>query len=841
VQHFKLREIFFRAYFILSLLIIAGILAVIIKPSWVMKDGLAYKVEVNSLTNAQAVCFVDNPRYDKVLAVERGGNCVIKYQNSKTGLLSEHEYYGITAQRVPMIWEHNNAWFCVKKGDASLLLVNAFDSNGDPNAEMRLIHQPFYKGKLFTSETEVGDKKIYGFKVDDDLLAGFKLSEDRDSLRLVFSEKVYKAINNTTILSYNESKVYQSLSDSLSTWLKMNVSKEDVFKIIANTRKAMWFRNQKENGKLEGMLGGQIMASHDINGDGYNDFIILTGGTRFTPNSLICYDPINKEKLWEYAYYEGFIDFDIADIDNDNIPEIIIGTSAPSGRHGANWFDLEDPLYSFYCSLLILDNHGKIKELNGEKAHYITGGFGWVTKFCVLPDSRIVLGVDNYLNQEKKFLQILDPATGKVDTLNIGFTNLLELDLIDDKLVMIHRKGNHHYKTVFNDEFEEIDTSYFESEHVLRTLFKKNRIIYNKKLFWFMSPLTILDKDFKVIYQNLDIGGCFALQSKDDNVNIMANTGNDEATLYNIKLLKNDIFNSNLIVLWLILVVGYLVYIITKAFFNLPAMALDGSYAVLYNILGFVYNWRIFGVGRVYSQPVIGCLSRKRFEDIMSDITDSYQEVKTRNLGLIKLQFYRMVIGNEMHIMQRIAHDIKNQVHLVNMRLMESNLEEDDDLVGAMQEIFEKSSMLSDFSRINLMQKTEVDLVTLIDNAVMKFYGHPRYNDIVWKFSEDRLIVNADENLLHIAVLNLLDNSLKYSPFGSKVIITLDQEKSNVVLAISNQLKDNKIEITKGSGIGLMATNKIISAHGAIFRLSIEEEANAEIIFNLRGREDEDE
>jgi len=130
MKHLKFREIFFSAYFILSLLIIAGIMAVIIKPSWLMEDGLAYKVKVNSLIGAKAACFVDHPRYDKVLAVERGGNCVIKYSNSQTGLLSEHEYYGITTQRVPMIWENNNAWFCVKKGDTSLYLVKAFDSTG---------------------------------------------------------------------------------------------------------------------------------------------------------------------------------------------------------------------------------------------------------------------------------------------------------------------------------------------------------------------------------------------------------------------------------------------------------------------------------------------------------------------------------------------------------------------------------------------------------------------------------------------------------------------------------------------------------------------------------------
>ena len=388
---------------------------------------------------------------------------------------------------------------------------------------------------------------------------------------------------------------------------------------------------------------------------------------------------------------------------------------------------------------------------------------------------------------------------------------------------MLHREGNQHFKTTFDDEFKEIETRSFVSERVLSPFFLKNSIKLNEKLFWFMVPLTILNQDFKVIYQNLDIGDCNALRIKDDKINIISDVGKGNSILYNIKLLKNDIYNSKLIVIWLLLIVGYLVYIFTKAFFNLPAKALDGSYAVLYNIMGFVYNWRIFGVGRVYSQPVIGCFSRKRFEDVMTDITDSYQEVKTRNLGLIKLQFYRMVIGNEMHIMQRIAHDIKNQVHLVNMKLMDTTLEENSDLEDSMGAIYAKAKMLSDFSSLNLMQRSIIDFISLVDLVILRFCSHPRYHDILWVQPEGEIFIDADENLMEVALTNILENSLRYSPEGTSVKVILTTQDRYIELIISNHTTKEEVNITKGSGIGLLITEKIMLSHEAKFELTIKD------------------
>jgi two-component system sensor histidine kinase KdpD len=176
--------------------------------------------------------------------------------------------------------------------------------------------------------------------------------------------------------------------------------------------------------------------------------------------------------------------------------------------------------------------------------------------------------------------------------------------------------------------------------------------------------------------------------------------------------------------------------------------------------------------------------------------------------------------------MQRIAHDIKNHVHLVNMKLIEQN-QGDEELTEAMRQIYEKTSMLSDFSRLNLMQTEKLDLVELIDTSILRFSGHIRFKDINWELPETEILVEADENLLQVAVLNLIENSLDYSPAGSEINVKLFPEKNAVRLIITNTVDDKNSK--KGSGIGLKATEKIIKAHGGEFIIQINDQAEVEI------------
>lgn len=88
-----------------------------------------------------------------------------------------------------------------------------------------------------------------------------------------------------------------------------------------------------------------------------------------------------------------------------------------------------------------------------------------------------------------------------------------------------------------------------------------------------------------------------------------------------------------------------------------------------------------------------------------------------------------------------------------------------------------------------------------------------------------------NEKIPDIALVNLLDNNLKYSPNGSEVIINLIKYPHKVSLSITSHLMKKPENLDKGSDIGFQAVEKILSAHGARFNQIFHDSAIISIEF----------
>ena len=156
-----------------------------------------------------------------------------------------------------------------------------------------------------------------------------------------------------------------------------------------------------------------------------------------------------------------------------------------------------------------------------------------------------------------------------------------------------------------------------------------------------------------------------------------------------------------------------------------------------------LFLWKIHGRQSIYENRLKAATSQRRFEETLRDISDSFTLQHTRNLGLLRIRFYRLIVDNDMHIVQRIAHDIKNRLHHINLQL--DNTEGDahafencrSHIASSIREMYEKTTMLSDFSRINLLHMEPVDLVSLVDEVVLSYSGHPRFSDVSYKVRGD--------------------------------------------------------------------------------------------------------
>lgn len=116
-------------------------------------------------------------------------------------------------------------------------------------------------------------------------------------------------------------------------------------------------------------------------------------------------------------------------------------------------------------------------------------------------------------------------------------------------------------------------------------------------------------------------------------------------------------------------------------------------------------------------------------------------------------------------------------------------------------------------------------------------------------FSENDIIINADEEAVSEAIINLIDNAIKYSDENKKIIINTGRQNNSVFL----EIKDKGIGIStehqkyifdefyrvstgstftkKGSGLGLSLVKHIMDAHGG--NISIESSIGRGSAFRL--------
>ena len=130
-------------------------------------------------------------------------------------------------------------------------------------------------------------------------------------------------------------------------------------------------------------------------------------------------------------------------------------------------------------------------------------------------------------------------------------------------------------------------------------------------------------------------------------------------------------------------------------------------------------------------------------------------------------------------------------------------------------------------SRLDL---SSIDLVQMLDGLVKTSrIFHPDHR-FIFTPKYESLLVKADNDLLQIAILNLIDNASKYSPLDSIINIELLVEDGGVVINVSDQgcgVSENDFDRifdvyyragnegkVKGTGLGLAFVKKISELHG---------------------------
>jgi signal transduction histidine kinase len=170
-------------------------------------------------------------------------------------------------------------------------------------------------------------------------------------------------------------------------------------------------------------------------------------------------------------------------------------------------------------------------------------------------------------------------------------------------------------------------------------------------------------------------------------------------------------------------------------------------------------------------------------------------------------------------------------------------------------------SLVQEMLEINHAESTgltykfqSVDILQIIEGVVFDFIGESHKKDIEILFikPEDKMPkVTADSDKIRVVIQNLIENALKYSNKGSKIIISISKEEKSIRVSV----KDNGIGIpnedkahifdkfyrgekaksikTLGTGLGLYTAKKIIDAHGGQINFESKDNDGTTFFFTL--------
>ena len=210
--------------------------------------------------------------------------------------------------------------------------------------------------------------------------------------------------------------------------------------------------------------------------------------------------------------------------------------------------------------------------------------------------------------------------------------------------------------------------------------------------------------------------------------------------------------------------------------------------------------------------------------------------------------------------MLSVTHELKSPIAAMklNLQTMEKHKLDEDKRKQLLDRCIKESNRLNDLCN-NMLFASQLegrqykparetfDLSELVEDAVQDYASrYPR------KFDQDIITgckITGDKVMLHMAINNLLENAVKYTPADKPIMITLETKGNTAVLNVMDQgvgISDNeKKKIfnkfyrvgneesrkSKGTGLGLYLTNKIVLQHKG--RITVKNNAPSGSVFEI--------
>ncbi|MBC8185297.1 GHKL domain-containing protein [candidate division KSB1 bacterium] len=256
--------------------------------------------------------------------------------------------------------------------------------------------------------------------------------------------------------------------------------------------------------------------------------------------------------------------------------------------------------------------------------------------------------------------------------------------------------------------------------------------------------------------------------------------------------------------------------------------------------------------------------SLKLLIKIQGTTLDQISRTRTqRNLVYIVLVNFVLIFGlyylirnvyKEMRLAQmktdfvaNVSHELRTPLALIQMqaemlemgrvRTKEKRMHYYQTIMNESVRLTQLINNILDFSRIESHKKEfnlkPTDISALVTNTLEIYRFHIEQKGFVLqkKIAKDLLVIEIDEEAVKLAIVNLLDNAIKFTKDEKRIIISLNKQEKAVVVSIQDfgigipesehkkifdkfyRIGDSLVHNTKGSGLGLSLVKHIMEIH----------------------------
>jgi signal transduction histidine kinase len=232
-------------------------------------------------------------------------------------------------------------------------------------------------------------------------------------------------------------------------------------------------------------------------------------------------------------------------------------------------------------------------------------------------------------------------------------------------------------------------------------------------------------------------------------------------------------------------------------------------------------------------------LNSKLSGDIISGIIEDITERRQMEEAVITLN-EQLDQSNQLKSLftDVLRHDLLNPTGVIGN--IAEIMEYDEKLKGAkeievikrnvkkLEDIIQNASQYAKLESEEALEKSEINLTELIENVINDLRPYAEDKKMKVEFNPDREHKLNASGAIESVFVNILSNAIKYSPEGTDIKITIDDDGKNKKIQVADRgdgiLDENKKAVfdrftrkdkrgVKGTGLGLAITKRIVDLH----------------------------